>query len=317
MGIAVMFPGQGSQFVGMGADLFERRPDLLGDVADEILGWSLRDVCLEGPEETLTATDRAQPALFALGYALWTELRARLPLTPSAAVGHSLGEYTALTAAGVFSYTDALAVVAERGRAMAEAAAAAPSGMAAVIGADRALADEVAARRRGEGGRLWVANVNAPGQIVMAGGEEDLRWLGDHARDLGLRRVIPLKVAGAFHSEFMAPAAARVAAALEGVEIHEPRFPVYSNVTARPHDPDRIRELLVAQVVSPVLFADTLAEMAARGIGTFVHVGPGDVTAGLARRSVEGARVVTVSETSGIQPAVEALSTMAALGGDD
>ncbi len=316
MGFALMFPGQGSQFVGMGADVFERRPDLLGDLADEILGWSLRETCLEGPEDVLTSTDRAQPALFAVGYALWAELESELGCVPEAAVGHSLGEYTALTAAGVFSYADALAVVAERGRAMAEAAAAAPSGMAALLGADRALAEEVVSRRRAEGGRLWVANVNAPGQIVVAGAEDDLRWLTDHGRELGLRRVIPLKVAGAFHSEFMAPAARRVAAALEKVELGEARFPVYANVTGRPHRPAEIREMLVRQVVSPVLFADTLEEMARQGVDTFVHVGPGDVTAGLAKRTVKEARVLAVSDVAGIPPAVEALSTMSAPRGD-
>lgn len=316
MGYAVMFPGQGSQFVGMGVDLFERRPDLLGDVADEVLGWSLRRVCLEGPEESLTATEHAQPALFALAYALWSELEPHLPEPPAAATGHSLGEYTALAAAGVFSYLDALRLVAERGRAMAEAAAAAPSGMAALIGADPVAAAEIANRRHRLGGHLSVANINAPGQVVVAGSHEDLAWLAEHGRELGVRRVVPLKVAGAFHSEFMAPAAARLEAALAGVEIGEPRFPVYSNVTAQPHQLRQIKELLVRQVVSPVRFADTLTDMATRGIGTFVHVGPGEVTAGLARRTVADARVATVSDLAGIGPIAEALSTMASAGGD-
>ncbi len=316
MGYAVMFPGQGSQFVGMGADLFERRPDLLGDAADEVLGWSLRRVCLEGPEDRLTATEHAQPALFALAYALWAELEPHLGAPPVAAAGHSLGEYTALTAAGVFSYRDALALVAERGRAMADAAAVEPSGMAALIGADVATATEIVERRTGLGGRLAVANVNAPGQVVVAGGADDLAWLAEHGRELGVRRVVPLKVAGAFHSEFMAPAAARLEQALAGVDVAEPRFDVYSNVTARPHEPGRIREMLVRQVVSPVRFAETLTHMAEGGIGVFIHVGPGDVTAGLARRTVKGATVLTVSDLAGIEPIGEALSTMAASGGD-
>lgn len=309
MTFAVLFPGQGSQFVGMGADLFEARPDLLGDAADEVLGFSLREVCLEGPEERLTRTEHAQPALFALSYALWEELASKVPL-PAAAAGHSLGEYTALAAAGVFSYRDALAVVAERGRAMAAAADANPSSMAAVIGADLETVESACSARRSEGGSLWVANINAPGQVVVAGGRDDIAWLEENASELGLRRVMGLAVAGAFHSPLMQPASDRLAAALEGVEISEPRFPVYSNVTASPVGSGELVPTLVDQVVSPVRFAETLERMAAAGIDTFVHVGPGDVTAGLARRTVKGSNVVTVSSLDDVGVAVEALGSI-------
>ena len=315
MTFAVLFPGQGSQFVGMGADLFDARPDLLGDRADAILGWSLRSMCLEGPEDELTRTENAQPALFALAYALWEELDARLDTPPAAAAGHSLGEYTALAAAGVIDFDDALRVVAERGLAMAEAADREQSGMAALLGADVELAERVADANTQVGGRLTVANDNAPGQVVVAGGVEDLEWLDANARDLGVRRAVRLKVAGAFHSPFMQPAADRVAAAVAGIEPSPGRFPVYANVTGTPIAPERVSESLAAQVVGRVRFADTLRNMAGNGISTFVHVGPGDVTAGMAKRTVDGAEVLVVSDVSGIDQAAEALSTIDRSGG--
>lgn len=309
MPYAVLFPGQGSQFVGMGADLFEARPDLIGDDADAVLGFSLRQVCLEGPEEALTRTEHAQPALYALAYALWEELAPHVP-APAAAAGHSLGEYTALAAAGVFTFSEGLGLVAERGRAMAAAADAEPSTMAAVIGSELADVEEVCRRRRDDGGRIWVANINAPGQIVVAGGVDDVDWLSSAARELGLRRVVPLAVAGAFHSPYMAPAAHRLTTALERVTPATASFPVYANVSARPVEAAEVGRSLVEQVTAPVRFSDSLQAMADAGIDTFVHVGPGDVTAGLARRTVRGATVITVSTPGDVAAASEALGSM-------
>lgn len=311
MSYAILFPGQGSQFVGMGEDLFEARPELLGSRSDDILGWSLEKMCLEGPEEDLTRTEHAQPALFALSYALWDVLREAVDGVPSGAAGHSLGEYTALCAARAIDFDSALATVSARGRAMAEAADSEESGMAALIGADLDLARVVVDERSAGGGRLEIANINAPGQIVVAGGAADLDWLTENARDLGVRRVIPLKVAGAFHSSFMESAAVAVGQALSRLTIEEPDFPVWSNTTARPHDAKQIPDLLRRQVVSTVLFSDSLVDMAASGIDAFVHVGPGDVTAGMARRTVTDARVVAVSNIADIDGAVETLGTMA------
>ena len=295
----------------MGADLFAERPDLLGHRADHILGWSLADVCLRGSEETLTRTEHAQPALFAISYALWEEVRARLLELPSAAAGHSLGEYTALAASGVIDFDDALAVVAERGQAMADAADLEPSGMSALLGASLEQAEDVSARRRAEGGRLSVANVNAPGQVVLAGGTEDLEWLENEGPALGLRKVVRLKVAGAFHSPFMEPAAARIGRALAEVPFHSQTFPVWSNVTGRPLTQGGERPGLVDQVVSPVLFAQSLAGMADSGVELFVHIGPGDLTASMARRSAPGARSVAISDLAGIVPGLEAVGTIA------
>lgn len=307
---AVLFPGQGSQFVGMGAELFEARPDLLGEGVDDLLGWSLRQTCLEGPQELLVRTERAQPALFCLSYVLWLEFSNRLPCSPTAAAGHSLGEYTALAASGVLGFQEALSVVATRGRAMAEAADAERSGMMAVMGVSAERAEEIAQARRREGGRLVVANMNAPGQVVVAGGASDLDWLESQARNLRLRRMVRLAVAGAFHSRFMAPAARRVAAALEGVRPATPRFPVYSNVTAEPVRRDSVADTLVDQVCSPVRFDQSLRAMAARGVDTFVHIGPGKVTAGLARRTIRSATVLVVNDLAGAKKAADSLSSM-------
>ncbi len=306
MRYAVLFPGQGSQFVGMGADVFATRRDLLGPVADEVLGWSLESVCARGPEEELKRTDRAQPALFAVAYALWEAFSTAATTPPAGASGHSLGEYTALAAAGVFDYETGLAVVAARGRAMDRAAASQASGMSALVGTDLDTAERIASDRRKEGGRLWVANLNAPGQIVLAGAQADMSWLRENGRELGARRVIPLKVAGAFHTPMMAAAAATLSEALEGVALGTAEFPVWSNVSAQ-ISRDVVADLS-AQLTNAVRFAESLQAMSAAGIDAFVHIGPGDVTASMARRSVPGAMVLTVSNLEDVAAAVEALN---------
>jgi [acyl-carrier-protein] S-malonyltransferase len=267
-------------------------------------------LCLDGPEDELTRTEHAQPALFALSYALWSTVTEGHDLEPEGAAGHSLGEYTALAAAGVLGYDACLGLVAARGTAMGRAAGLEDSGMAALLGADQETAEEVCRARRDQGGRLQVANVNAPGQVVVAGGTDDLTWLSDEASEFGIRRVVPLNVAGAFHSSFMAPAQADLAEALDATTMAEPDFPVWSNTTARPHRAGEIAATLTRQLVEPVLFSDSLLDMAAAGIDTFVHVGPGDVTAGLARRTVDGATVVVISAVDDIGTAVEAIVSM-------
>ncbi len=307
MGYAILFPGQGSQFVGMGADLFDLSPAFLGEAADEVLGWSLRSICLVGPEEALTSTDKAQPALYAVAYALWAELSALVTEDPRAAAGHSLGEYTALAAAGVFDYQTGLGLVAARGLAMARAAEQESSGMVAVLGVDQDRAEEAAATRRDHEGRLWVANLNAPGQIVMAGGLDDLEWFAEHGGEYGARRVVPLKVAGGFHSPFMEPAVELLAEAVDGVSFSAPRFPVWANLTAAPVDD--VRTSLLQQVVSPVRFGQSLQAMAGAGIDTFVHVGPGDVTASMAKRTVTDARIITVRSVEDLEEAASQLNS--------
>lgn len=311
MSFGVLFPGQGSQYVGMGSDLFEVSPEILGDRADDILGWSLRDLCLDGPEDKLIRTEFAQPALFAVSYALWEIFNTRLARPPTGAAGHSLGEYTALCAAEAIGFDAALELVSKRGHAMQVAADSTSSGMAALLGADLATIEAVVAANVGQGGTLQIANVNAPGQVVVAGANRDIEWLGERGRDFGVRRVVPLKVAGAFHSSFMEPAASAVEEALSEVPMAVPRFPVWSNTTAEPHVGGQISAVLARQVVSPVLFSQSLQDMSRSGVGTFVHIGPGDVTAGMVRRSLDDAEVVVVSSISEVGDAVSVLGTMA------
>jgi [acyl-carrier-protein] S-malonyltransferase len=306
MKYAVLFPGQGSQTVGMCADARSERPDLVGARANEIVGWDINALIDEGTEESLTRTEHAQPALYAVAYALWSVFADSVSVKPAAAAGHSLGEYTALAAAGALEYYDGLSLVSQRGNAMATSASESSSGMAALLGADLDTAEEVAALRRSQGGALYVANINAPGQIVVAGGTEDLEWLAAEARGLGIRRAIVLKVAGGFHSPFMASAAESLGEALDATTISAPAFDVYANVSGQPTtDP---RSTLRDQLTSTVRFAETLEAMASDGIETFVHVGPGDVTAGLAKRSVKGATVHVVSTTDQARAIAELLS---------
>lgn len=309
MSFALLFPGQGSQAPGMGADVFAARPEL-ETAAARVLGWDLARICREGPEEELTRTERAQPALYTVAFALWEVLAERLGGSPAGAAGHSLGEYTALAAAGALSFEAGLRLVAARGAAMAAAARTAPSGMAALLGAGLEEAEALAAARRAAGGNLWVANINAPGQVVVAGGQADLAWAGAHAPEYGVRRVVPLKVAGAFHSPYMAPAAAQLEAAVSATAFGPLRFPVWANATAAPYGDDP-GALLMRQLTTPVHFGASLTAMAAAGISRFVHIGPGDVTAGLARRSVEGIETHVVSRIEEVDAVAAALDASA------
>lgn len=292
MSFAVLFPGQGSQSVGMCDDVRNASPELFAQ-ASEILGWDLDALISSGPEEDLTLTEHAQPALYVTSYALWQLFSGHLGGGPAAFAGHSLGEYTAHAAAGSFSFAEGLALVAERGLAMAAAASAASSSMAALLGADEGTAEEIASNRRGDGGQLYVANINAPGQVVVAGGDDDITWLEENARDLGVRRAVRLKVAGAFHSPYMQPARDRLDAALGSVRFDPTSAPVYANATARVTEDTAAS--LSEQLTSPVRFAASLEAMDHAGIDTFIHVGPGDVTAGLVKRTLKDVNVLTVS----------------------
>lgn len=295
----------------MGSDLFDARPDLLGDRSNDLLGFDLRDLCLNGPDEELTRTEHAQPALFALSHALFEELSRALPSPPAGLAGHSLGEYNALAASGALDFAAGLSIVARRGRAMAAAADLEPSGMAALIGADLDAARRLCEARAAAGGRLAVANVNTPTQVVVAGGSGDIDWLADNASEYGVRRAIPLKVAGAFHTAFMEPARAAVEDAFREASVAMPSSPVWSNTTAKPHEAEDIAAIMARQVVEPVLFSDSLLDMRDSGIETFVHVGPGDVTAGLVRKTVDDAETHVVSSLADIPAVAGALGTIA------
>ena len=284
MSLALIFAGQGAQKVGMGKSLADgsAAARALYDEANRVLGWDLKKISLEGPEAELTQTKVCQPALFVHGLAVVAALReqGKLPEVRFA-MGLSLGEVTALTAAGVFDFATGLRIVAERGRLMQLACEKSVGGMAAIIGEERSRIAGLCA----EFG-IEAANFNAPGQIIVSGDKAKVDALVAAAKDKGLKRVMALNVAGAYHSRLMEPARAGFAAYLAGVIFQRPRFTVFSNTTGQAvAEPARIREALVKQVVSPVLWEDCMRACAAAGATEFWECGPGGVLAGLARRT--------------------------------
>jgi [acyl-carrier-protein] S-malonyltransferase len=287
--IAFLFPGQGAQAVGMCRELDRELPAVreLFDRAGEILGIDLRKLCIEGPAEALEATDVSQPAIFTASLAALESLKVSNPdLVGSCegAAGLSLGEYTALTFAGALDFESGLRLVRRRGQAMQAAAVATPSGMTSVLGLDEPAVDELC-RRVAPAGRLWKANLLGPGNIVVSGEKAALDQVPAVATELGAMKVVPLSVAGAFHSDLMKPADAQLAEALAQTPLTPPRIPVYSNVDAAPHsDPDDIRRTLVAQVLHGVRWEDSLRRMLADGFDTFYEIGPGRVLTGLLKR---------------------------------
>jgi [acyl-carrier-protein] S-malonyltransferase len=293
---AVLFAGQGAQAVGMGRSLYEHSAQArdLYDEADAVLGWSVRAISFAGPEAELTLTRVCQPALFVHGFALFTLLRQAGRLDGlRAALGLSLGEITALTAAGAFSFADGLRVVAERGRLMQEACDLSRGAMASLIGGSRAAAAELCRTHD-----VDLANLNCPGQIVISGAADQIAAAVAAAKADGqFRMIVPLKVAGAYHSRLMEPARARFAAFLRDVPVRRPECAVFSNTTGAPvGEPDEIRAALERQVVSSVLWEDCMRAAAALGIDTFYECGPGAVLGGLARRTERAWQVVSLAE---------------------
>lgn len=286
---AMLFPGQGAQFVGMGKELAGRSAPArrIFDRACEVLGYDIARICFEGPEEELTRTDRAQPAIYATSAAAVEDALASGRARRSefgAAAGLSLGEYTALWFAGVLAFDDGLRLVQLRGEAMQRASEASPSGMVTLLGADRDLAERVCDLARGAG-VLVVANLNSPGQVVVSGDRDALGRVPAAARDLGVRRTIPLKVAGAFHSPVMQPARDALVAALDGTPMADARIDVYANATGEPvRDGSVIRALLGDQVVRPVLWEASCRRMIADGIRGFLEPPPGSVLCGMMRK---------------------------------
>ncbi len=299
MVLALLFAGQGAQKVGMGKSLHaaSSAARALYDEAGAVLGWDLAKVSFEGPEPELTQTKVCQPALFVHGSALLAALReaGKMPGDgPGLALGLSLGEVTAYSAAGVFDFATGLRIVAERGKLMQLACEHSTGGMAAVVGEDRAKVQELC-REFG----IEAANFNAPGQIIISGEKSRVDTAVAAAKERGMKKVIPLNVAGAYHSRLMEPARAAFAAFLATVPFAAPRFAVFTNTTGQAvSDPAAIKAALVRQVVSPVLWEDCMRAAAAAGATEFWELGPGGVLAGLARRTDKAWSVKSFSEFS-------------------
>ncbi len=296
MATGLLFAGQGAQQVGMGRSLYEgsETARALYDRANEILGWDLKTITFEGPEEALTETKVCQPALYVHGYAAFAILRERGGLgDPAAACGLSLGELTALAAAEVFDFETGLKLVTERGRLMQLACDATEGGMASVIGGERkdveALCEEFG---------IEIANLNCPGQIVISGEKPRVMEAVENSKDRGFKLVKPLNVAGAYHSRLMVSAKDAFAGFLEDFEFHRPKMPVYTNTTGLAvFEADVIKHALVRQIVSPVRFEDCLRNAAVdNGITDFFEFGPGKVLAGLARRTDRELKVTSICE---------------------
>jgi [acyl-carrier-protein] S-malonyltransferase len=295
--IAFCFPGQGSQEVGMGRAFFETVPESRTVYAEaaEAAGFDVAALCFEGPIDELTRTDLQQPALVATSLACLAAVTAA-GLRPDVVIGHSVGEYSALGAAGVLSVRDAVALVAARGRATAAAAAEQPGAMAAIIGLDDRVVEQLCA----EVGEVWPANYNCPGQLVVSGRTEAVEAMLAAATERGARRTVVLKVTGAFHSPLVVSAADRLRPAIESVRFHPPQTPYMSTVTASIERGDRLGDLLVAQLSAPVRFTQAVRVLVADGVDTFVEIGPGQVLAGLVKRIDRGVTALSVGDPDGL-----------------
>jgi [acyl-carrier-protein] S-malonyltransferase len=300
-----LFPGQGSQVVGMGKDLAEAFPGVreLYDQAAEILEFDLARICFHGPENELKETRATQPALYVHSCAI-AELLAERGVKPEFAAGHSLGEYSALSVAGAFTFETGLRLVRVRAETMQRAGEQNPGTMAAIVGLDRETVEAVCTQASTDG-TVVPANFNSSGQIVISGSVPAVTKAVEIAKSGGARLAQLLPVSGAFHSPLMESAARALASALESADIREPRIPVISNVTAQPHgSPDEIRDLLTKQLLSPVRWVETLEHLAAEPNAQWYEIGPGNVLAGLLKRTVKGARAVCV----GTLPDLEAVA---------
>lgn len=293
---AYVFPGQGSQFSGMGKDLYENDAQArqLFDEADSILGFKITDIMFAGSDEELRQTKVTQPAIFLHSVILAKVLGSKF--TPDMVAGHSLGEFSALVSAGAMSFADGVRLVSQRAMAMQKACEAAPSTMAAIVGLDDAVVEEVCAEVEG----VVPANYNCPGQLVISGSVEGIDKACAILTEKGAKRAIKLAVSGGFHSPFMEPARAELAQAIEATAFKAPICPVYQNVTAAAEtDPAVIKKNLVAQLTSSVRWTQTMQNMIAAGVDEFVEVGPGKVLQGLIRktsRDVKSSGISTLAD---------------------
>src|SRR5436190_679129 len=303
---ALLFAGQGAQAVGMGKDLAEQFPAAKAwfDRANSALGYDLASICFTGPEAELTKTETAQPGICLVSWVAFQLLRERVPgLQFDASAGLSLGEFTALTAAGAMSFEDGLRIVRQRGRFMQEACEATRGGMAAIIGLDEAATREVCAQAG-----VVLANLNCPGQLVISGETDRITKACELAKAKGARRALPLPVAGAYHSPLMATAQPKLAAELASMAMHQPTLTVISNVTAQPHgEPQDIRSRLIEQVTCSVRWEESMRYLLGQGFTRFIELGPGTALSGFMKRIDKDAQMLNLSNISTLESTAAAL----------
>jgi [acyl-carrier-protein] S-malonyltransferase len=304
--VAFCFPGQGSLAVGMGKEIATAVPEAMevferGSAVSEL---DLRRLCFEGPEEELVETEVQQPALVATSLAVLAAIRAR-GIKPDFVIGHSVGEFAALAAAGALRVEEAIELVRERGLAMAEAARTNPGSMAAILGLDDEVVERICRRIL----NVWPANYNCPGQVVISGENTAVDEACETAEEEGARRAVKLRVSGAFHSPLVARAADRLRPALDRVKFAEPTAPFMSTVTARIETAKRMGPLLVEQLTAPVRFTQAAQALLKEGVQIFVEVGPGNVLSGLIRRIDRNAKTISVSTPESLDKLEETLAS--------
>ncbi|WNS77133.1 ACP S-malonyltransferase [Bacillus sp. DTU_2020_1000418_1_SI_GHA_SEK_038] len=307
--IAFLFPGQGSQTVGMGKTLADADQTVKSyfDIADEKLNFSLSNLIFDGPQEELTLTTNAQPALLTTSIAV-LEYFKQFGIKPDFVAGHSLGEYTALVAAGAISFEDGVYAVRKRGEYMEEAVPNGEGTMAAVLGLDRDTLRTVTEKVTEEGDSVQLANLNCPGQIVISGSRKGVEIASVRAKEAGAKRVMPLVVSGPFHSELMKPAAEKFKGILDEIEVKNAEIPVIANVTADEIiSAEEIKEKLIEQLYSPVLWEDSVQKMISLGVDTFIEIGPGKVLSGLVKKIDKSVRIFAVSDQETCTAVIDSL----------